>query len=75
MEWILDHMGHTLNVHRNHYRAMSDVIERVDIAKILLIQDNGLVGRFHKKRIQDIQLEGKLHNLNTERYIVYYPSS
>ena len=58
-QWILDHLGHTANVHREHYRAMSDVIERVEVAKLLLIQDLGLVGKYNGQRLQDITLEGK----------------
>ena len=39
----------------------SDVIERVEVAKLLLIKAFGLVGKFKGKRLKDIQLSGKLH--------------
>lgn len=55
---MVDHLGHTMNVHQIHYRQTSDVLERVDIAKILLIQDMGLVAKYKGQRIQDIQIEG-----------------
>ena len=51
-------MGHTMDVHLTHYRQTSDILERVEIAKILLIQDTNQVGRFVGKKMEDIQLEG-----------------
>lgn len=57
-QWVVDHLGHTMNVHQVHYRQTSDVLERVDIAKILLIQDMGLVAKYKGQKIQDIQIEG-----------------
>ena len=52
-------MGHTLNVHKIHYRQTSDILERIDVAKILLLQDLGKMGNYHGKSLKDIQLEGK----------------
>ncbi|XP_021353744.1 uncharacterized protein LOC110450516 [Mizuhopecten yessoensis] len=57
MQWVLSHMGHTLDVHKIHYRATSDVIEATQIAKILLLQDTGSFGKFRNKSLQDIQLD------------------
>jgi hypothetical protein len=48
-----------MDVHRIYYRQTSDIIERVDVAKLLLLQDLGLVGQFAGKRLKDIQMEGK----------------
>lgn len=56
-QWIIDHLGHTMDVHTVHYRQTSDVLERIDVAKILLIQDLGLVGQFRGKRLDEIQLD------------------
>ncbi|KAJ8045348.1 N-lysine methyltransferase KMT5A-B [Holothuria leucospilota] len=56
-QWLIDHMGHTLNIHRVHYRCTSDLIERVDIAKLLILMDAGLTSRFKGKKLEDIQLE------------------
>ncbi|XP_014669800.1 PREDICTED: uncharacterized protein LOC106810847 [Priapulus caudatus] len=57
MEWVCDHLGHSMDVHRAHYRATSDIIERVHVAKILVIQDMGLVGKYHGRALRDIPLE------------------
>ena len=66
MEWVSEHFGHTIDVHKNHYRARSDVLERIEIAKILLIQDLGMVKDFVGKKMEDIQFEGRflVHVMN-----------
>ncbi|XP_060563321.1 uncharacterized protein LOC132722776 isoform X3 [Ruditapes philippinarum] len=65
-QWVIDHLGHTMNVHRVHYRQTSDVIERVDVAKILLIQDMGLVSKYRGKKLEDIQLNDVLQDVESE---------
>ncbi|XP_060584452.1 uncharacterized protein LOC132740548 isoform X2 [Ruditapes philippinarum] len=57
MQWVLNHLGHTMDVHKIHYRATSDIIERTQIAKILLLQDQGRVGEFRNQCLDDIELE------------------
>lgn len=56
-QWITDHLGHTLDVHRIYYRATSDVIERVDVAKLLLMMDAGDISKYKGKKLDDIQFE------------------
>ena len=58
-KWIVDHMGHTLDVHNIHYRCTSDIIERADIAKLLMLMDRKQVGYFKNKKLEEISLEGK----------------
>ncbi|PIK48407.1 putative proteoglycan 4-like [Apostichopus japonicus] len=55
--WVVDHMGHTLDVHNIHYKSTLDVIERVDISKLLLMMDLGQIGHFKGKRLDEIQFE------------------
>ena len=59
MGWVTRHLGHTMQVHKINYRQTSNMLERVEIAKLLLIQDMGKVGQFFGKRLEDIQFEGK----------------
>ena len=61
LDWACQHMGHTMDVHKLHYRARSDVLERIEIAKILLIQDLGVVDKYIGKKLEDIQFEGILY--------------
>ena len=53
-------MGHTLRVHETHYRSTSGLVERLDIAKLMLMQEGNLVGKFAGKSLNDITFEGKL---------------
>ncbi len=61
LKWVCAHFGHTLDVHESHYKQQSDVIERLEVAKILLMQDNGMVKECVGKRLQDIQFSGGLN--------------
>lgn len=58
--WIIDHMGHSMDVHNIHYRSTLDTIERVDITKLLLMMDTGQIAQHKNKTLEDIQLEGKI---------------
>jgi hypothetical protein len=40
------------------FRCTSEALEKTQIAKLLLLQDNAMVGKFRDKRLQDIQLSG-----------------
>lgn len=51
-------MGHTLDVHDIQYKCTSDIIERAEISKLLLMIDYGQIGRFKGKKLEEIQLEG-----------------
>lgn len=67
---VLDHLGHTLNIHKVHYRALSPAIERLTIAKMLLVSDKGLMSKYQGKTIEDIPLAGKLDTL--EGFCTYF---
>ncbi|XP_033737472.1 titin homolog [Pecten maximus] len=56
LEWLCGHLGHTANIHKLHYRATSGFIERVNIGKLMLLQDLNVAGQFAGKRLQDIDI-------------------
>ena len=56
MNHILNHMGHTWEVHQAYYREYSSVIERLDVAKVLLMQDTDQVAENRKKKISEINV-------------------
>ena len=58
MNWVLNHLGHTLDVHKIYYRATSDITQRAHIAKILLMQDHGQIQKFVNSTLDEIQMEG-----------------
>ena len=39
---------------------MSGLIERIDISKMMLMQENNLIAKYAGKRLQDITLEGNV---------------
>lgn len=61
LDWLTDHLGHLTKVHKEHYRQMSGFIERVHITKMMLIQDQGLIGEYAGKRLADIDLTGNFY--------------
>jgi hypothetical protein len=48
-----------MDVHLTHYRMVSDILENVDVAKILLIQDTNQISKFVGKNTREVDLEGK----------------
>lgn len=60
-QWVVDHLGHTMKIHLNYYRQTSDILERVEIAKLLLIQNMGLVSQYRGKQLKDIQVSGEYY--------------
>ena len=64
MTQVLNHMGHTWDVHRDYYRQYDKVVERLDIAKLLLIQDHNKVHENKKKGLAEIDLPQQLTDLD-----------
>lgn len=60
LNWVCDHLGHTKKVHLQHYRQLSGVVERLQVAKLMMIQDMNLSDKFKGKSLSEIQFEGKL---------------
>ena len=59
LNWVVKHLGHSLNVHHTHYRNLSGTIERAKVAKLLILADSGSVGQYVGKNLQEIDLEGR----------------
>lgn len=58
LQWVVKHLGHTLNVHQTYYRVTSDVVEKAKLSKLLILADEGKVGQFVGKRLADVSYEG-----------------
>ncbi len=54
LDWVCRHMGHTKEVHLEHYRSMSGFIERMQIGKMLLMQDLNVQSQFVGKKLEEI---------------------
>ena len=61
MNQVLNHMGHTWDVHRDYYRQYSTIAERLDVTKILLLQDQNKVHEYSKKGLDEIDI-ARLHS-------------
>ncbi|VDI57024.1 Hypothetical predicted protein [Mytilus galloprovincialis] len=67
LEHLCKHMGHSFNVHMQHYRGASGYIERFNIGKLMLMQDFNVVSKFKGKRIEDINIEDIMKQKMTEK--------
>ena len=59
MEWLAQHMGHDLDVHKNYYRLQDHTIELAKISKLLLAIDEGNGRQFMGRKLDDITLQGR----------------
>ena len=59
MNWNRSAAGQTTKMNKLHYRASSALIERIKISKLMLIEENSLVGKFAGRKLSDIQFEGE----------------
>ncbi|KAJ8048409.1 hypothetical protein HOLleu_00714 [Holothuria leucospilota] len=58
-EWLADHLGHSVKVHKEHYRLPSSVLEKAKIAKLLMAIDAGMASNFAGKSLDEITFDGK----------------
>ena len=57
MNQILNHMGHTWDVHRDFYRQYDSVGERLDVAKLIMLQDQNKLNEYRDKSLSGIDVE------------------
>ena len=54
---VLNHMGHTWDVHKDFYRQYDPVGERLDVAKLLMLQDQNKLNDYRDKNLGEIDVE------------------
>ena len=59
MEWVADHLGHSLDVERTYYRIASSVIQKAKIAKLLILADQGKIDQCKGKTLDQLNFDGK----------------
>ena len=59
-QWLTNHLGHSMDVHKIHYRQTAGLIERVDLAKLMLIQEFNVTAKYAGQKLSDIQFTGKI---------------
>ena len=60
MDWVTEHLGHSIQIHKLYYRQTSSVIERAQVAKLLLLQDSGATDQLKDKKLEDIRFSGRM---------------
>ena len=69
MGHVVNHLGHTMDVHCLNYSQTSSIIERLDIAKLMILQETNahgkytnVHGKFKDMELKDIDLQGIVNN-------------
>ena len=57
LEWLSNHMGHDLNIHKDFYRLHDSTIEIAKVSRLLMAIDSGKAARFAGKQLTEISLE------------------
>ena len=62
LEWLANHLGHDINIHRDVYRLHESTIEITKVSKLLLAMERGAIHQFHGKTLQEIEIAGTYMN-------------
>lgn len=54
---ICQFMGHTVKTHEEHYRVHSDAVHAAKVSRILIALDQGKLGQYRGKKIEDIAVD------------------
>lgn len=57
LEWLSNHMGHDLNIHKDFYRLHDSTIEIAKVSRLLMAIDTGNAAQFVGKQLTEISLE------------------
>ena len=75
LEWLANHMGHTLPVHRNYYRLQERTLELAKVSKLLLAVDEGRCHNYAGKTLDEIKFHlsrSAMHIPNLFNLVIYY---
>lgn len=62
LEWVANHLGHDIRVHRDFYRLPDEVIQVAKVSQLLLASEQGVVHQYANKSLDEIDIGG---NYNT----------
>ena len=57
MQWLANHMGHELHIHRDFYRLHESTVEIAKVSRILMAVDSGEARKYKGKSLNEIALE------------------
>lgn len=72
MKWLCCHLGHTQKVHEQDGRSTSGLIEQLNVAKLMLIQEGNVHGKIQEKSLNDIAFEGRFSYIILSLLILLY---
>ena len=58
LEWVANHLGHDIRVHRQFYRLPDEVIQVSKISQLLLASEQGVVHQYANKSLDEINIGG-----------------
>jgi len=53
-EWLAEHLGHTMGVHKSHYRLQEPIIEMAQLSRLLIAIESGKAAHFVGRKLSDI---------------------
>lgn len=57
-EWLAEHLGHTLDMHKSHYRLQEPLVEMTQLTKLLMAVEEGRASEFVGKSLATIRIPG-----------------
>ena len=72
VQWLSNHLAHTVKTHEDFYKLQEGTIEITKVSKLLLAAENGQIGKYKGKSLDDIQVEGKADSVLTTDKIEKY---
>jgi len=63
LDQVAQFMGHDVRVHRQFYRLPNDVIQTARVVRVLMAMENGTIGEFRGKSLEEIDVTDELGKL------------
>ena len=57
-EYVANHLGHTMKVHKDYYRLSDATIELAKVSKLLIASEQGTIGTLVGKNLDQITIDG-----------------
>lgn len=63
LEWLSNHLGHELEIHKQVYRIHDNTVEAGKVSKLLVALEQGKVSNLKGKSLDEIREDGKSFTL------------
>ena len=58
LEWVANHLGHSLEVHRQYYHLPSEILQLAKVSQLLLAAEQGCVNSYKGKTLNELDVKG-----------------